>query len=75
MVDPSVISEPMTLSQAFGLLVIALGGKEGVVHLYRKRNRNGPVNRDFCDERNGNIKDMLEKLQEDVSKLLERPHT
>ena len=66
------------IEKMIGAVVLALGGQEGIRQLVKSRrnkNGNGLVTKEFCNERTGNIKEMVESIQRDVKELLQRPHS
>ena len=66
------------IEKMIGAVVLALGGQEGIRHLVKTRkNKNGNscVTKEFCNERTGNLKEMVESIQQDVKELLQRPHS
>jgi hypothetical protein len=73
--------DPVALVEILGVVVLALGGREGIAHIKNKRNGsngNGYVQEKFCDERTGNLKEILHSVQEDVKEIkeiLQNPHT
>ena len=80
------MADPVTLEQFVGLMVLALGGREGVAALLNKRaakkNTNGFVTEKFCNERNSHLKETLDDVKlslhdqgEDIKELLRRTQT
>ena len=71
--------DPVTVEQFVGLLVLAMGGREGIAALVNKRaarnNKNGFVTEKFCNERNSHLKETLDDVREDVKELLRRTQT
>jgi len=66
------------IEKMIGAVVLALGGQEGIrqlVKAHRNKNGNGLVTKEFCNERTGNLKEMVESIQQDVKELLQRPHS
>jgi hypothetical protein len=69
--------DSMTMEAMVGVVIAALGGQEGIRYLAKvrkNRNGNGHVTKEFCNERTGNLKEMVETIQADVKELLQRPH-
>jgi hypothetical protein len=65
------------IEKLIGTVVLALGGQEGIRQLIiarKRKNGNGHVTKEFCNERTGNLKEMVESIQADVKLLLQRPH-
>jgi hypothetical protein len=66
------MSDPVTLHELAVILITAIGGREGIGYLVKKRNgsKNGYVTKEFCGERHSHIEKLLDEVRLDVKKIL-----
>jgi hypothetical protein len=66
------MADPVTLHELAVILITAMGGREGIGYLVKKRNgtKNGYVTKEFCGERHSHIEKLLDEVRLDVKKIL-----
>jgi hypothetical protein len=66
------MADPVTLGELAVILLTAMGGREGIGYVLKKRNgkTNGYVTKEFCGERTHNLKELLDEVRDDVKKIL-----
>lgn len=68
------MADPVTLEQFLGILLVAMGGREGIATIIRRRNgkKNGLVTEALCKERHGHLEKLVDEVRGDVKELLRR---
>lgn len=68
------MADAVTLEQFLGILIVALGGKEGITMLVKKLNnkKRDFVTKEFCAERHRNLERALDTVTEQIETMSER---
>lgn len=71
------MADPVTLHEFLGILVVAMGGREGVAAYMNRRqaSKNGYITEKFCRERHRNLEKLVDEVRQDVKEILAHTRT